>query len=172
MERILIIGISGAGKSTLAIEMGALLKLPVIHLDQHFWSPGWVPTESAIWRERVAELIGGDRWIIEGNYAGTLELRMTAADTVVFLDFSTLPALFRVLKRWLRYRGKDRPDVSPGCPERIDIEFLRWIWKFRRETRPGLLKILNEQGQSKQIHVLKGSIQVDRFLDSLSLLSR
>lgn len=93
MERVAIIGPGGAGKSTLARQLGAITGVPVIHLDREHWKPGWVETPAAEWEERVRELAAAERWIIDGNYGGTLDVRLDRADTVVFLDFGRFRCL-------------------------------------------------------------------------------
>ena len=40
-NKIIIIGSGGSGKSTFAKKLGAVIGLPVIHLDNEFWQPGW-----------------------------------------------------------------------------------------------------------------------------------
>ena len=86
MKRVLIIGSSGSGKSTLARQLGSKLELPVIHLDRHYWHPGWVGTPQDQWQRTVSRLVQRESWIIDGNYRGTLAMRLKAADSVVFLD--------------------------------------------------------------------------------------
>ena len=108
MKRCLVIGSGGAGKSTLAREMARRTGLPLIHLDQHYWRPGWVPAPPDAWRTRVEELIQRPTWIMDGNYGSTLEPRLAAADTVVFLDTPRLVCIGRVLRRWWRHRGRAR----------------------------------------------------------------
>ena len=85
MERVLVIGGPGAGKSTLAARLGATLGLPVVHLDAHFWRPGWREAPRDEWAARVAELAAAGRWVMDGHYRGTLALRARAADAVVVL---------------------------------------------------------------------------------------
>lgn len=41
IEKIAIVGNPGSGKSTLAITLHKMLRIPLYHLDQYFWKPGW-----------------------------------------------------------------------------------------------------------------------------------
>jgi adenylate kinase family enzyme len=86
MRRVLVIGSGGSGKSTVAAQLGELLELEVNHLDKFYWNPGWVETAPDEWIKTVTELVNRDSWIIDGNYSGTLELRLRQCDTIVFLD--------------------------------------------------------------------------------------
>ena len=85
-RRVVVTGMAGAGKSTFSRALSAKTGLPVIHLDVHFWKPGWVPTPDDEWREKERELLAGEEWIVDGNYHVTLVQRLERADTVVFLD--------------------------------------------------------------------------------------
>src|SRR5215211_7294532 len=136
MKRILVIGSGGAGKSTVSTKLGQLLNLEVHHLDKFYWRPGWVETPPEEWRETVTELIGRDSWIIDGNYSGTLELRIQKCDTIVFLDLPRLLCLWRIVKRNFRYRNGGRPDIAAGCPEKLDAEFVSWVWNYATRSRP------------------------------------
>lgn len=135
MERILIIGCSGSGKSTLARALGKKLELPVVHLDQLWWREGWQNVSVDDFDAKLAAVLVRDRWIIDGNYSRTMEQRLERCDTVVYLDFSRWTCLWGMLQRVLGSYGKVRPDMSAGCPERFDWEFIRWIWNYNRENR-------------------------------------
>jgi adenylate kinase family enzyme len=148
MQRVLVLGCSGTGKSSLARRLGRATGLPVIHLDQHFWRPGWVEPEAAEWQAQAGALAAQPRWIIEGNYAATLPQRLAVADTVIFLDLPTWRCLARVLWRTLLGWGRVRVDMAPGCPDRFEWAFIKYICTFRRERRPGLLlAVMGFQGQ-------------------------
>jgi adenylate kinase family enzyme len=142
VRRVSIIGPGGAGKSTLARVLGERTGLPVVHLDARYWRAGWSPTPPDEWRREVEALVAGPAWILDGNYGGTLDLRLAASDTVVFLDFARARCLWRVAARAWRHRGESRPDMAPGCPERLTREFVRWIWEYPRRRRPGVLRRL------------------------------
>ncbi len=169
IRRIIVIGCAGGGKSTLAREMGEILDLEVIHLDRLFWRPGWVETPREEWRAIQEEFLRREAWIIDGNYGSTMSLRLAAADTVIFLDFPRLLCLVRVIKRWLANYGRTRPDLGPGCPEGIDLEFIRWIWNFRSRSRPRILANLAGLSGDKELIVLRRPREVRRFLQTLSL---
>ncbi len=167
MQRILIVGNAGAGKSTLAAKLGSILTLPVIHLDQHFWQPGWVETQQAAWRVKVGELVSGERWIIDGNYDRTLDIRLPRADTVIYLDFPTRTCVWQIVKRIITGYGRTRPDLAPGCPEKIDLEFLRWAWRFRRDVRPRVYASLEKFFHGEKLIILTAPAEVSAFLSSL-----
>ena len=164
MEKILVIGSGGAGKSTFARRLGERLGLEVIHLDAHHWKSGWVGTPKDEWREVVAELLRRDAWVMDGNYSGTLDARLAACDTVVFLDLPRAVCLWRVLKRLVVYRNRKRPDMAEGCRERFDPEFIRWVWGYRHRSRPKVVRLLEEHERAKRIVWLRTSAEVESFL--------
>lgn len=168
MKRILILGSGGAGKSTLAVQIGQRTGLPVVHLDALYWRAGWVESPKDQWQQAVEQVIQGDRWVIDGNYSGTLDRRLAAADAVIFLDMPRLLCLFRIVKRRLMYRGRTRPDMSDGCPERLDWEFVKWVWNYPRNSRPKIMKRIDAAGQSKRVKVLRSSRQVRQFLGTIN----
>src|SRR5262245_29755970 len=85
-RRVLVDGMAGSGKSTFSRALSQETGLPVIHLDVHYWQPGWVEPSMDAWRETQRRLLSADAWIADGNDLGTLDLRLERADTVVFLD--------------------------------------------------------------------------------------
>ncbi len=167
-NRIMIIGSGGAGKSHLARQLGDRLGLPVIHLDAEHWRPGWVGTPKDEWRYKVEELAQRDRWIIDGNYSGTLPIRLASADTVIFLDYPWHLCLRRVLSRMLRYRKASRPDVGPGCLERFDWSFIKWVCiDFPRRSRVRIVELLEQHQGAKTVIVHRSPRETEKMLAAI-----
>lgn len=138
MERICIIGCPGSGKSTLAARLAAQIGIPAVHLDQLFWKENWVQRTAAEFDELLAEALKQSRWIMDGNFARTLPLRLGFADTLVVYDLPKWRSLLGYFKRLRRYRGQSRPDMTPGCAEKLDWEFVGYILKFKSEDLSAL----------------------------------
>jgi len=168
MKRIAVVGCGGAGKSTLARRLGSILGIEVIHLDVHFWRPGWVETPAKEWAACQRALLQRESWIADGNFGATLDLRFAPADTIIFLDSPRWTCLWRVLRRRMLHAGRSRPDMAAGCRERVDLEFLRWIWEFPRRSRPRLVAALDRYREGRQVEVLRSGREVARFLGSLA----
>lgn len=161
-----MIGCCGAGKSTLARRLGAVLDIPVVHLDHHYWQPGWVPLHREKFRVRVAALAAADRWILDGNYASTMDLRLPRADLVVLVDFPRRVCLLRAVRRLVRSRG--RPWNVPGCPERVDRDFIRYLWRWPVEGRPRTLSIVERYVSSEALVRLENPRTARRWLDAVA----
>jgi adenylate kinase family enzyme len=168
VNRVAVIGSGGAGKSVLALELARRTGLPVIHLDREYWRPGWLPTPEPEWEARVGEIVKGERWIIDGNFGGTMHHRLAAADTIVFLDIPRLICEWAVITRWLRYRRRWRPDMAAGLNDKLDLKFLRWIWGYPTTRRPGILRQLAELPPSTQVVRLTSRRQMAEWLDSVA----
>jgi len=165
MKKIIILGSSGAGKSTLAKKLQKILGIDIIHLDQYYWKPNWIRSETEEWRNKVKELIKRDAWIMDGNYQSTLDIRLPEADTVIFLNFSAPICFFRALKR--RFK-QDRQDKIEECKERITFEFAKWVlWDFPRKGRKDIINQLEASGEKKKVLILKSGKDIELFLTGL-----
>lgn len=166
MERVLVVGPCGAGKSTFGFALAAVTGLPLFHMDKLNWKPGWVDSTDEELRARLKEVVEGERWIIEGTYGGTLDERLPRADTVVYLDYPIPLCFWRMLRRIVTWRGHPRPDMTEGCPERLDLAFLLYVarWNYgprqRLEGRIGAYR--------DKVIRLKNSREAQRWLDSLA----
>lgn len=165
-RRILIVGSGGAGKSTLSRKLAEQWELPVVHLDALFWQPGWTAMPRPEFLEKVKHELGKPKWIIDGNYDSSIEMRAEHADLIIFLDFSNVLCLYRACKRAWMYRGKTRPDMGEGCPEKIDWEFIRWIWRYPKDARPEMLNVLSKV--PADVITLTSPKEVNQWLQNIS----
>ncbi len=165
MQRIVIVGSGGAGKSTLANKLGQLLSIKVYHLDKVYWRPGWQPLSLAEFSARQKSILKKKRWIIDGNYDGTLDMRLPNADTIIVLDLPTHVCLLQAIKRYLKYRKRTRPDITPGNPERLTFGYMRFIFTYRHMRRPKILKKLDQLDKDKQVFILKSNAQIREFFE-------
>lgn len=162
-----MIGSGGAGKSTLSRRLGEMLDIEVIHLDALYWHPGWVETPKPEWRQTVGDLLRRDSWIVDGNYSGTLDIRVEACDTVIFLDVPRTVCVWRLLKRKVLYRRGGRPDMAQGCDEKLSLEFFRWVWAYPTRTKPKVLKLIEEHARGKNIICLRKRSDLEGFIRQL-----
>ncbi len=165
----MVLGCCGAGKSTFARALSSIIGVEVIHLDQYYWKPEWTETVKSEWEKTVANLAKREEWIIDGNYGGTMDVRIERADTIILLDYSTVKCLWRVVKRIARYRGKVRPDMPDGCRERFDLEFLHYTATYNIRKRKKTLRKLSVLKSHKTIHIFKDDNESNQFLNSLKL---
>jgi adenylate kinase family enzyme len=166
MKKIIIVGSGGAGKSTFAKQLGDALKIEVIHLDRLYWKPNWITTPKDEWSKIVQLLLTRDSWVMDGNFGGTREMRMRASDTVIFLDIPRRICLYRILKRFVIYRGTNRPDMAEGCNERFDWEFIQWVWTYPKRAR-SRVPAQFEQFTDKNFVVLRSTREIESFLQGL-----
>ena len=167
MNRVMIIGCGGAGKSTLARKLGEKTGLPVVHLDQIWWAPGhWQHIEKPEFDQRLKAELEKPRWILDGNFNRTIEARLEVCDTVIYLDYPRLVCIKNWLGRVLKNWGHHRPDMTEGCTEWIDPEFVKWIWNFNKNNRARYYELLNG-AKDKKVVILKSRRQAERFLTEL-----
>jgi adenylate kinase family enzyme len=174
VKRVLVIGCSGAGKSTLARALAGRLGLPAIHLDRAYWRAGWRATPDGEFDSAVAELVTGEQWVMDGNFARTLEVRLRRADTVIYLDFPRWRCLWRVSKRvllWHCSSSPSRPDMSDGCAEQWDWEFIEWVWNFRRVHHAATLAALARHVGRVRVVTLRTPGEVKQFLKGVGVES-
>lgn len=161
-QRIAIVGSGGSGKSTFAERLGARTGLPVTHLDEVYWKPGWVEPDKDEWIEVQRQLAAADRWIIDGNHGSTIDVRFSRADTVVFLDIPRSVCLRGILYRHFFSKKLQ----AEGCPNRLDRDFLKWVWQFPNESRPRLIDGFARHPHLRVV-VIHSRDQMDAALDAL-----
>ncbi|MGH3929553.1 MAG: DNA topology modulation protein FlaR [Pseudonocardiaceae bacterium] len=169
MDRIAIIGCGGSGKTYLANRLAALLNLPLTHLDGVYYDADWKPLPQEEFAAIQHDLVSAPRWLIEGNYAGTLPIRLAMADTVIFLDLPAVTCLIGIARRRWRYRGGQH--AQEGVYDHLTWNFVRYIWGYRKSMRPRVQQALNEHGAKVRLITLTSRRQVGRFVAQLEAQS-
>ena len=162
VERVTIVGCGGSGKSYVARELGQLLDLPVIHMDAVYFDDQWNPLPMERFEAVQRELVAAPRWVIDGNYNSTVQVRLEAADTVVFMDLPTLVCLWGILSRQLRH-GRGQNDQN-GVYNRFTRDVLRYVLGYRRKMRPRVLAKIDQHASGARVIALTGRRQTRRFL--------
>lgn len=134
MERVMVIGSNGAGKSTFSYELSSKTELPLIHIDKIYWRNHWEVTSREEFERMVLSEAQKPYWIIEGNNIRSLNQRLQYADTVIWFEFPPIVCVINILKREFKYRNKVRPDMPDECISKLNIEFLKAVWKFNKKN--------------------------------------
>jgi hypothetical protein len=169
MERVAVIGPAGAGKSSLAGELGRRLDIPIVHIDQLYWQPGWVRTPIAEFEELQRRAIDEPPWIVDAQHDDIVSDWLEAADTVVYLDVSSLRCFWRASRRRLEPAPADGgPRGGPPSPvHRAFAKFVRGQWHYRTRFRRELLAELSTHRNGRRVFVLRRDSDVRRFLESV-----
>jgi adenylate kinase family enzyme len=170
-RRVLVIGMAGSGKSTFSRALSAETGLPVIHLDLHYWKPGWVKPSENEWRQKQRSLLAGEAWIADGNYYETLDLPLERAETVVLLETPWWICAGRAFARGLR---KPEGEMPKGCQDSVRRRLRdEWgivgrVWRDRRSEPERARAIVSQHGSHTALHVLRSKQEMKEFLNGLS----
>ena len=159
MKKAIVIGCPGGGKSTFARALSERAGLPLVHLDMLYWNADKTTVEKEVFLERLQDAMAGNEWIIDGNYGGSMELRLKECDTVFFLDYPVKVCLEGIRSR----RGKPRSDM-PWTEEKDDEEFIAFIKDFNGVSRPKILALL-EKYKEKDIFIFKSREEAEEYLE-------
>ena len=165
-KKIAIVGCAGSGKTTLAIKLKEKLKLPLYHLDLFYWSPGWQRIGLDKFTKIHNELCDQKEWIIEGSYIKVLDYRALQADVLIFLDLPRYQCLLNVFKRLILNLGKVMADSPKNCPQRFNLEFIKWVWDFNKRNKQMILEILDNYSH-KEVYILRSFKKMDILLNML-----
>jgi adenylate kinase family enzyme len=147
--------------------MAELLSLPIIHLDRHFWNPGWVEPDRKEWAQRVVELSSQDAWVMDGNYGGSIDLRLPRAEAAVLLDLPVWQCLWGIFRRSTLHRGESRPDLADGCEEQLpDWDFITFVLTYKWRSRPKVLRKIAAEKHVTLYH-LRSRQAVRQFMNEL-----
>ncbi|WP_082234070.1 hypothetical protein [Halobacillus massiliensis] len=167
MKKIAVIGSPGSGKSTLARMLGEILKIEVVHMDRLFWNPGWLQCTQEELQAKQDFYLKMGSWIIEGNYSKIWNERLAQADTIIMIDLNRYTCVYRVIKRFIKNYGRTRFDLGEDCIEKLDKEFLRYVWQFSKKKRTKLLNAQIKHCSHAQIVILPNRKSVEKFANQL-----
>jgi adenylate kinase family enzyme len=150
MDRVAIIGCGGSGKTTVARRLGQILHAPVTHLDVLYYNNEWNTLPADAFAAVQTELVAAPRWVIDGNFAGTLPIRLAAGATVIFLDIPPIVCLWGIAQRRLRHGGGQHD--TTGVYDRITWQFVRYVLGYRRTMRPRVRQLIAQHAAHAEIH--------------------
>ncbi|WP_233616591.1 P-loop NTPase family protein, partial [Actinomadura harenae] len=166
---VAIIGCGGSGKTTVGRRLADAIGTQITHLDAEFYDDEWNKLPADKFAARQEELVSADTWVIDGNYASTLPIRLRRATHVVFLDLPARTCLWGIAQRRMRYRGGQHTN---GVYDRITWSFITYIWGYRREMAPRVRALLAEHGGDAQVHVVTSRRAANRLATELERAAR
>ena len=160
MKKVIVIGCPGSGKSTLSLRLHERTGIPLYHLDMMYWNADKTTVSKEVFLSRLEEVLCTESWIIDSNYSSTLEMRISACDTVIFLDYPLEVCLSGILER----RGKPRGDM-PWVETEEDQEFMDFIRSFNESQRPVILELFGSHAD-KNIIIFKSRAEASRYFET------
>ena len=166
MQRVLVMGCSGSGKSTFGRALADKLRLPFVSIDQIYWQPGWREPKLEEFTARMTREAEKPAWVMDGNYMrdGAGALRRARADTILWFDLPRWVCMVSVVARSVKSYGVVRPEMAPGCPERFDWTFWRYVWSYREVQRPKLVSYFSALRPDQQRVTFTSRAQATSFL--------
>ncbi|MDK9494341.1 topology modulation protein [Streptomyces katrae] len=162
MKKVAIVGCGGSGKSYLARELGGILDAPVTHLDAAYYDDAWNELSTEKFTALQRELVAQPRWVIDGNYNSTLQIRLETCDTVVLMDVSTVAALYGILSRQIRHGAGHKGN---GVHNRIHWGVIKYVATYRRKMRPRVMAKIEEFASGRaDVVLLSNRRQTRRWL--------
>ena len=166
MKRVIVIGCPGSGKTTFAEKLSKRTGLPLYYLDAIWHKPDKTHISREEFDQRIQEIFATDKWIIDGNYNRTVEMRLKECDTCILFDLPTEVCLQETTERL----GKVRYDL-PWLETELDPEFECFIKDFANNSLPKLYTLIEKYKSEKQVIIFKSRKEADDFLRKVEPLN-
>ena len=165
--KISIIGYSASGKSTFAKKLASHYQLPVLHLDTIYFKANMEVEDRQLTEIKIRDFMKQDTWIIDGTYRYLALERFDKCDQLFIFNMNRFTSFFGLLRRYKRYKNKQRDTMALGNPEKLDLSFIKWImWEGRLKNSKDLFKSLIKKHQHKVV-VFNNRRQVKKHLISI-----
>jgi adenylate kinase family enzyme len=164
-RRILVLGSPGAGKTVLSTFLTRHLGVELLRLDDYFWKPGPVRVPTDEWRRIVVQLARRPGWVMDGTYEASLDLRLPAADAIVYIRSSRWACLWRVVTRRLLHRWRQADESTHG--HALTSFFIRYVYRFPVVTQPEVIELIAQHAPAKPLFTLDGRRGIDRLIRAL-----
>ena len=165
MQRIAIIGCGGSGKTTIGGQLADHIGVTITHLDVIYYDDQWNKMDAEKFAALQEELVATATWVIDGNYASTLPIRLKRADTIIFLDLPAITCLWGIAQRRLKYRGGQ--NNATGVYDRLTWYFIKYVWGYRREMAPSVRALLAEHAQHADVRIITSRRAANQLLAEL-----
>ena len=160
-DKILVLGCPGSGKSTFARRLQEKTGLPLVHLDNVWWRADGTHISRDAFDRALEGLLAGEKWVMDGDYSRTYEVRLRAADTAIFLDYDEETCMTGIMARV----GQNRPDM-PWTEDALDPELVAQVQNYRRDNQPALLALLQKYPE-KQSLIFPSRQEAEQWLSRL-----
>lgn len=103
-SRVLIVGNGGSGKTWLARQLGASMRLPIVHLDDMHWEPGHrgIARDRGLRDANVLAAAQADAWIMEGVYGQLASLVLDRVTAFIWIDLPVDECIDNIRRRGLQ----------------------------------------------------------------------
>ena len=162
MNKVIIIGCPGSGKTTFAEKLQKCTGLPLYYLDAIWHKPDKTHIPREEFDQRITEIFSEEKWIIDGNYKRTIEMRIKECDTAFLFDLPTEVCLQGVTERI----GKERYDL-PWLETQVDPEFRQFIEDFPKDTLPYIYLLIEKYKDEKRVIIFKAREEADGFIEKM-----